>query len=250
MIAALSVLRESLVGLYDESFLLLRANLLALLLNLPVLGLAALALTPWWPAGTAGEPFGATFGLFVLTLLLLLPTPGQLGISGLASVISANEAPPLGLFWQTLRRFWRQGLALTSIGWVVLGLLAGNAIFYFTVVDAPWNLLSILWAYATLLWLGMQVYLLPLLLYVQEPRRPGLYRRAASLALAQPFFTLSMLLFTVLVAVVGAALLPLYLLTAGALVSLFQSFSLRSLRRRYGGDEGPSDASEERRWPV
>lgn len=244
MLTALAVLRAALTGLYDESLLLLRANLLWLLVNLPLLILGAVAVAPWWVPSAPGATIDAAPLLLLLVLFHLLPSPGQMGMSGLALVIARRDSPALAVFWETLRGRGRQCAQITLVGWGGFLVLAGNAAFYLAVLEGPWRLAAAIWGYAVLFWLALHLYLLPLLHHVREPRLLDLYRRAAALALAQPLFTVTLLAFAAIMAVLGIALPPLYVLGTGAFVSLLQAYAFRDLCRRYGdADEADGDGA-------
>jgi uncharacterized membrane protein YesL len=107
-------------------------------------------------------------------------------------------------------------------------------VFYATVAEGWIRLASIVWLYGLLFWLGMHIYLVPLLLHVAGPRFVDLYRRAVFLTLAHPFYTVMLVLFVALVGLLSLALLPLYPLVTGAYVALIQAYAFRHLRRRHG----------------
>lgn len=238
--AALRTLWKALVGLYEETLVLVFGNVAALALNLPI-GLALFLIgLPF--AGTeagsadAGEPGGVAQWLLVLIawMLLFLPTPGNVALSGLALVAAGPEVPRMAQFRTSLRTHWRLALRCLLLSLVVLVALLANVYFY-AVLSGGWlRFVSIVWLYGALFWLSLHLYLVPLLVYVSEPRLLDLYRRAAFVALGHPMYTIMLLLVLLVVGFVSVVFLPVYVLVAGVFVSLVQAHALREIRRRHG----------------
>src|ERR1700674_267196 len=95
--AALRTLWKALVSLYEETLVLVLGNVAAVALNLPV-GLALfLVAAPFAGTGAgSGEGDGgvAQWLLVVIAwMLLFLPTPGNVALSGLALVAAGTDAP-------------------------------------------------------------------------------------------------------------------------------------------------------------
>ena len=230
--AALRTLWKALVGLYEETLVLILGNLAALALNLPIgLALFFIAL-PF--AGTDDGGVAQWLLVTIAWMLLFLPTPGNVALSGLALVSAGTDAPRFAQFRTSLRAHWRLALRCFLLSLVVLVALLGNLYFY-AVLSSGWvRFVSIIWLYATLIWLSLHVYLVPLLVYVSEPRLFDLYRRAAFVALGHPAFTLVLLLALLIVGFVSVVFLPVYVLVTGVFVSLVQAHALREIRRRHG----------------
>ena len=261
MIAALRVLWHALVHLYDESLLLIRANVVWFIGSVPlfllVLAVSWLFVTPTEPdAGPLVWPL-----LLASFVLVALPSPFAVGVYALAADIVVGETPEFRQFWAALRRWWRHGLVMFAIGGLVLGALIFNASFYISVAQGWVQAVSILWLYAILYWITLQSYLLPLLVATDGGARPegdegrhgglpllALYKRAAILALANPLFSLVLLGNTVLTMVLSAVAIPIYPLIAMAYVALVGARALRELREKYlpsePGEAEPREAPE------
>lgn len=242
LMAAFRTLWVALVGLYEETLVLLAANLAATALNLP-LGLAlflvaTLAATVFaLPVGGSGDDSGGgSQWLLVLIAWLLpfLPTPGNVGLAGLTRVAAGPDAPRLVQFRHSLAAHWRLAGAATLISLAVTLALAGN-VFFYAVLATDWlRLVSILWLYALLFWLSLHVYLVPLLVHVAEPRLVDLYRRAAFVALGHPAYTFVLLFALLAFALLSVVFVPVYVFIGGAFISLVQAHALREIRRRHG----------------
>lgn len=187
MIAALRVAWRAIRDAYEELFLLAGVNSLALLLCIPVVtlppALAGAAFVTYRAA--RGEPF--------------VPRDFLIGFRE--------------YFWQS----WK--LALPSIiGWA---LLAINLRFYAIQSNAYLHLAVILWAFVGFVWLAMQFYLFPLLIYQKDKSVKAVFKNAAILAVSKPLFNFVLLLAVILV----AALMVLSGVVAALLLIVFVSLT-------------------------
>ena len=112
--------------------------------------------------------------------------------------------------------------------------LVWNIWFYFNVGTGWLQLVSILWLYVTLFWISLHIYVVPLLLHIAEPRIFDVYRRAAFVALGHAGYTIVLLIAILVIGALSVVFLPVYVLVAGAYISLIQAHALREIRRRHG----------------
>lgn len=229
--AALRTLWAALVSLYDETLALVAGNVAWAILNLPVVAVLAAIGLP-----LLGSVEGASQSLLVVIawLLLVLPTPASVALGGVARVAAGPDVPRFSLFWTTLRAYWRLGLVCCLISLAVAAALLGNLYFYAIYTSGWLRFVAVLWLYGALFWLSVHVYLVPLLVHLEEPRVVDLYRRAALIALGHPVYTLLLLGPVLVVGLVSIVFLPAYVLAAGAYVSLVQAHAFREIRRRHG----------------
>jgi uncharacterized membrane protein YesL len=229
----------ALVGLYEETLVLLLGNVVALALNLPI-GLLVFALLTLASVffgvpivGTAEDASPSWLLVGIAWLMTLMPTPGNIALAGLTRVAAGPDAPQFAIFRATLRTRWRLALRCTLVSIVVLLALIGNVVFYASV--AGWlRFASILWLYGTLFWLSLHIYLAPLMVHVAEPSLPNLYKRAAFIALGHPGYSMLLLLVMLVVSFIAVVFLPAYVLIGAAFISLVQAHALREIRRRHG----------------
>ena len=229
----------ALVGLYEETLVLLVGNVAALALNLPIGLLVFVLITlasiffglPIFGGGEEASP--SWLLVAVAWLMTLMPTPGNVALAGLTRVAAGPDAPSFAIFRATLRARWRLALGCTAVSVVVLLALIGNVVFYAS-VDGWLRFASILWLYGTLFWLSLHIYLAPLLVHVAEPSLPNLYKRAAFIALGHPGYSMLLLLVMLVVSFIAVVFLPAYVLIGAALISLVQAHALREIRRRHG----------------
>ncbi len=234
---ALRVLWRSLVSLWDESIPFLGANLLWFLCNLPFALLLVLLLVPISLSPGGPDAGGGTAPPLVLVawLLLFLPTPGSVGLGAVAEVGAGLDAPRTRLlFWPAVRAHWRRATLMFVVSLLGTILLLVNLYFY-ALSSSPWlRIASILWLYVLLFWLGMQLYLVPLLLHLAEARLFDMYRRAALITLGHPISTLVLVIAVVVVGLLSVLLLPAYFLLAGSFVALVSAHAFRAIRRKLG----------------
>jgi uncharacterized membrane protein YesL len=229
----------ALVGLYEETLVLLAGNVAALALNLPI-GLLVFVLVtlasvffglPMVGGGEEGNP--SWLLVTIAWLMTVMPTPGNVALAGLTRVAAGPDAPSFANFRATLRAHWRLALRCTLVSVIVLLALIGNVVFYASV--GGWlRFASILWLYGTLFWLSLHIYLAPLLVHVAEPRLFNLYRRAAFIALGHPGYSMLLLVVMLVVGFISVVFLPAYVAIGAAFISLVQAHALREVRRRHG----------------
>ncbi len=249
MAVAFRVLWAALVHLYDESLLMIRANVIWFIGSLPLF-LLVLA-TAWLFVPSGESDAGPIVWPLLLAgfLVLVVPSPFAVGLHALTAEIVTGETPEFAVFWSAIRRWWKEGLAMFAIGGVVLGGLIFNAAFYLSTSTAWLQMISVLCLYAILYWITLQGYLLPLLVISDDGADSGarhgvpllsLYKRAAILALANPIFSLVLVLNSALTMLLSVIAIPIYPIVAAAYVALVGARGLRQLREKYL----PSDAEE------
>jgi hypothetical protein len=231
--AAFRTVWTAIVNLYEETLVLVGANLAAVALNLPVglvIVLVGLLLGLVW----TGEQVNTLFFLGLGAVGTLLPTPGNVALAGLTQVAAGPDVPRFAAFRAALKGHWRLALRCTLISVVILGILVWNITFY-AGFGPGWPLfVTIFWLYASLFWLSLHVYFVPLLVHVAEPHVFDLYRRSAFIAVGHAGYTFVLLVLLLIIATVSVVFLPVYVLLAPAFVSLVQAHALREIRRRHG----------------
>jgi hypothetical protein len=230
--AAFRTLWTALFGLYEETLVLVAGNLAAVALNLPIGLVLFFIVLPF--VSNAEQPGTQWLILVIAWLMPFLPTPGNVALARLTQVAAGPDAPRLHHFREGLRSFWRLALPCSVISLVVLMAMIWNITFY--VAFGPgWPLLvSILWLYASLFWLGLHLFLAPLIVHLSGPRVVDLYRRAAFVALGHGGYTFVLLMVLLALTFAAVLFLPVYVLVAPAFVSLTQAHALREIRRRHG----------------
>ncbi|MFN8522653.1 MAG: hypothetical protein U0821_06040 [Chloroflexota bacterium] len=257
MISGAIVIWRALVHLYDESLLMLKANLMWFFGSIPlfllVLGVCWLFVPPTTlPAEGAEEAVPVLWPLMLSAfVLLVVPSPFSTALTALTAEIVEGETPEFALFWRTLRRWWLRSLLMFAVGAALLGALIFNTSFYASLTDSWLQPVAVVWLYGIVFWLTMQMYLVPIMLAAPEDAAGNeqasllvIYKRAAILALANPIFSLVLFLAIVLIMVLCAVALPVYPLVAMSLSSLIGSRALKFLRDKYFPSETEAEGAE------
>ena len=160
-------------------------NLLAMLLSLPIV--LVLFVAAFLARSLGVVPLG------IAVLVGALPNPACMGLQTLARELAHGQAADFREQWQALRTYWRAGLRAWLIAAVITVICALNVAFYATRAVSPASGLHtvaapllLLWALFLLFWLGIHLYVAPLLLAQVEPRVLLAYRNAAVLMLSRP----------------------------------------------------------------
>ena len=173
MVAGAAVLWRALVYFWDESLLLIRANVTWFVGSLPLylvtVGVCTLFISPVEADVDAPTMWPWLVSAFVL---LLVPSPMSAGVYAICMPIVHGETPEFAVFWQAVRRWWKRTLIMYVIGAVVFGGLIFNTTFYMSVTTGLLQAVAILWVYAIIYWLTIQAYLLPLLVLAVIPPPP------------------------------------------------------------------------------
>jgi len=165
-------------------------NLLAMLLSLPIVLVSIVV--AFFVHSLSVVPLG------VAILVGALPNPACMGLQAFARELARRQVPEFGDQWQGLRTYWRVGLRAWLIAAPITIICALNAAFYAKrAADAAtgWHTIaasvSVVWTLVLLLWLGVHLYVAPLLLAQTEARVLLAYRNAAVIMLTRPVASLT-----------------------------------------------------------
>ena len=241
--AAFRTLWRALVSLYEDTLVLVTGNIAAFGLNLPIGLLLFVLVLPFVAVNPEDDQAIQLIAATIAWLIPFVPTPGNVALAGLTRVAAGADVPRIADLTQTLRSRWRLALGCSIVSLMVTAVLVANVYFYAAFGDGWVRLISVVWLYATVFWLSLHLYLVPLMVHVAQPRAVDLYRRAAFIALGHPGYSIVLLLVLLVLAGLSVVFLPAYLLVGTAFVSLAQAHALREIRRRHG--DLPADADAE-----
>ena len=163
-------------------------NVLAMLLSLPIV--VALIVVAFFVHSLSVVPLG------IAVLVGALPNPACMGLETLARDLARGHTADLGEQWQGLRTYWRVSLRAWLIAAPITIILGLNVAFYATQAANPAASLHavavplfLVWTLFLLFWLGIHLYVAPLLLAQVEPRALLAYRNAAVIMLSRPVAT-------------------------------------------------------------
>jgi hypothetical protein len=168
-------------------------NLLAMLFSLPIV--TVLIVVAFYVHSLSVVPLG------IAVLVGALPNPACMGLQTLARELARGDAADLREQWQALRTYWRVGLRAWLIAAATTIICALNVAFYATQAVNPASRLHavavplfLVWALLLLFWLGIHLYVAPLLLAQVEPRALLAYRNAAVIMLSRPLVSWTVIL--------------------------------------------------------
>jgi hypothetical protein len=215
---AFTVAWRALVSFYNDLFFLCGMSLL------------------WWATGgvLAGAALGAGWvllrsgGPWWLAPLLAIPAgPASAALANVARRSARDLHADRTVYLEGLRLYWRQALALSAIGMTILALLLLNIVFYSSRNTALLWALTFFWGYLSVFWIGVQVYLYPVLVGLDAPTASGALRIAAAMTLANPVFSLMLLLLAAVLTGISVLLAITLFVAWPALMILLGEHSVR-----------------------
>jgi uncharacterized membrane protein YesL len=275
MLTGFRVLWRALIHFWDESMLMIRANVTWFVASLPLYLLTVLVCGFFIPSVNPESGENIWPWVMAAFILVTIPSPTSAGVHAIANYVVNEETPDFSLFWRAVKLLWKKALVMYLIGAGVLGGLIFNTVFYMQVSTGLLQAVAILWLYGIIYWLSMQAYLMPLLVAAALPPPPQptgedgwpvdesrqhpaaapppppepeflplttLYKRAAILALANPLMSLVMLLGVMVALALSSFALPVYPLIVMSLVALVNCRGLRALREKYFPSEAQGAA--------
>jgi uncharacterized membrane protein YesL len=222
---------------YNELFPVVGMNLLWLLLNIPLtlVGLAVIqiATSAMSVPEESRQAVGLVFTLLLALLLVIGPNPASAGIHLWANRLVKEERVEFSIFWEGLRQYWRPALALFLISGIGLILLIANALFYLNSDIAALRIFGIIWLYAIVLWMAMQVYPMPLLMEQEDKRLRTVLRNAFFLTMANVVPTLILFVVLGILVAISVAVTLLIALLCAVVVALIAARALQLQLERY-----------------
>ncbi len=191
---ALRVVALSIRDFYEEMFLFVPLNLV------------------WWVAAV---------------LLLPLP-PVAAGLYYISHRIVHEQRVGADFFKEAARDFLWPSVRLALLDLAILSIIVVNLFFYSQFTN--WiQLITILWIYGLILWLGLQLYLFPLLFEQQEPKALTAVRNAIILVLTRPLYTLIILVLALILTAVSFVLPVLLVLAWPGVMTLIGARALATI---------------------
>jgi len=222
---AFGVAWRAIIAFYNELFLLMMISLL------------------WWVTGGIFVALAALFGWWLLSAngpwwiapLIALPCgPATAALAVVTRRCAQELRVDRGFYFDGLKTFWRQALALSALGAAGMATLALNLIFYSLQQNPLLQALTFLWAFLSLLWLSAQLYVYPILVSMESASVMAALRLAVAAALANPLFSFLVVVQAGVLTLISLMLPILLPLAWPALISLLGVESLRLFLRRAG----------------
>jgi hypothetical protein len=181
---AFSIAWRALVSYYDEFFFLIGMSLLWWATGGIFVGAA---LVIGWILLTAGGPW------WLAPLLAIPAGPASAAMANVARQIARELYANRTVYFEGLRGYWRQALAVSAIGMVLLSLLLLNVAFYASQHTTLMWAITFFWAYLSAFWILVQIYQYPVLVGMETPKIFGLLRISLAIVFANPIFSILLL---------------------------------------------------------
>lgn len=184
--------------------------------------------------------------LWILTSLPLVTLPAATGaLFYLAHrvVLEERQREPryarINDFWAGFRAYgWRSTL-LVFLDLLILAVIVAAFQFYLNSSLEPLRWIAGPVFLILIVWLGMQLYLFPLLIVFPDQPIKAIVRRAFLLVIVYPLYALLLLVWLILLTIICLALAGPVLLLLFALLALAQTVALRVLRVAQGEIKRP-----------
>lgn len=172
----------------------------------------------WWSLRDTYEELFVLVGANLLALVLFVPIvtgpPALAGLYNLGFHIANEKRIEFDLFWQGFRDYFLDSWKLAALNVVVFGILGLDIWFYWNQVQGAWRVLGFVGIWMLVIWAVAQLYTFPLLVRQEERKLFQLLKNAILLTLAYPGFSLTATVLLVLV-LVGSLILPIVFVLAG-----------------------------------
>ena len=189
-------------------------------------------------AALVGWPLALMGGPWWLAPLLAIPIgPATVALAVVARLCAVELRVTRTFYFDGLRTYWRPALRLSAIGMAVLALLLMNITFYASRPSGFVQGLTLIWGYLLLFWLSVQFYAYPILVRMEKPRALGALRTAVLGALANPLFSIVLVLIAAVFTVLGILTIIFFFLIWPALMALLGEHSFRLFLARAGVKE-------------
>jgi uncharacterized membrane protein YesL len=153
---------------------------------------------------------GVSILWWLATLLVIPGPPVTAALYYLTDRVAGEQRIDFSFFREKFKESFGKSWLVAGTNLIFLIVLVVNIVFYSRLSNFL-QYAAIAWLYLLLMWLGMQIYLFPLLYRMEEPRLWPLLRNALMFALARPGYT-ALLLVLLALSTVLSIILPLLLI--------------------------------------
>jgi uncharacterized membrane protein YesL len=159
----------------------------------------------------------------MLSVLLSLPIitipAAYAALSHLSHTAQTGVTASYADFWAGFKmHFWR-GITIGAANVIVLGILWVNFHTYTMQTALPFVALRVAWIIILVVWLGVQLYVWPILEEMEHPTLRGAFRNAAVMMLSNSFYTLILLIAVGIIALISVVVIAPFLLITSSLIA-------------------------------
>ena len=173
--------------------------------------LAAVGL-PLGVAGLTAQTLPWQVSMALTAVSLILAPPATAAIYHVAWYLAHERRIEFVYFWHGFKEYFGWSWKVAGVMLVVGAIVAADVLFF---INAPAGFFKsvglILMLWVLVFWVGIQVYLFPLMVALEEKRLVPMFKNSAQLVIAFPLFCLVMVLIAVLGTVLSVVLTLLLL---------------------------------------
>lgn len=167
----------------------------------------------------------------VLALLLCVPVvtapPALAGLHNLGFYVVTEKRVEFGQFWEGFRAYFVDSWKLAGLNLLAFGILGVDVWFYLGRVQGAWQILGYVGIWMLLIWAVAQLYAFPLLARQAERNFGQVIKNAVLLTLAHPVFSLTVAVLLILLLALSIVLPILFILIGLAFAAILSAHSLR-----------------------
>ncbi len=181
----------------------------------------------------------------LLALALCLPIvtgpPALAGLHNLGFFITHEKQVEFKFFWQGFKDYFLDSWKLTALNGLVFGVLGVDVWFYLFRMQGAWRLLGFVGLWMLFIWAVAQLYTFPLLVRQQERKLFLASRNAVLLTLAYPGFSLTAALLLAVLMALSLVLSPVFILLGLSFAAVMGAHTLRQGIERAEADQSRPD---------
>lgn len=185
----------------------------------------------WWSLRDTYEELFILIGANLLALLLFIPVvtgpPALAGLHHLGFRIASEKRVEFGFFWEGFRSYFLDSWKLAALNILVFGILGADVWFYLFKMQGAWQVLGLVGVWMLLMWTVAQLYTFPLLVRQEERKLFLLIKNTILLTLAYPGFSLTATVLLVLILALSLAFPILFVLAGPSFAAVMGAHALR-----------------------
>jgi uncharacterized membrane protein YesL len=185
----------------------------------------------WWSLRDTYEELFILIGANLLTLLLFIPIvtgpPALAGLHNLGFYVANEKRVEFSLFWEGFRSFFLDSWKLAALNILVFAVLGVDIWFYLFQAQGAWWVAGLLGLWMLVIWVVAQLYSFPLLVRQEERKLFSLLKNAILLTLAYPAFSLTAALLLLLILVLSLVFPIVFVLAGLSFATMMGAHALR-----------------------
>jgi uncharacterized membrane protein YesL len=185
----------------------------------------------WWSLRDTYEELFILIGANLLAMILFIPIvtgpPAVAGLHYLGYRIATEKRIEFGFFWEGFKSYLWDSWKLAALNVLVFVVLGTDIWFYLVNMQGAWQALGFVGLGMLLIWTVAQLYTFPLLVRQEERKLFLLVKNAILLTLAYPAFSLTAAVLLALLLGLSLAFPILFILVGLSFSAVLEAHTLR-----------------------